>query len=72
MSSLKKRLDELYHERIVESIMEVRRFSMEMEKRNRKRFRRRIGAYRKQDLQKVIANRRVQYFEKEPSLDARL
>ena len=43
MASLKKRLDELYHERIVEPIMEVRRFSMEMEKRNRKRFRRRIG-----------------------------
>jgi hypothetical protein len=41
--ALKKRLDELHHERIVEPIMEIRRLSSSMEKHNKNRFRRRVG-----------------------------
>ena len=41
--ALKKRLDELHHERIVEPIMEIRRLSSSMEKNNKSRFRRRVG-----------------------------
>ncbi len=43
MAALKLRLDELYRERVVDPIMEVRRLSVEMEKRNMKDFRRRVG-----------------------------
>jgi uncharacterized tellurite resistance protein B-like protein len=41
--ALKRRLDELHRVRVVEPIMEIRRLSVEMEKRNRKHFRRRVG-----------------------------
>ena len=43
MAVLKQRLDELYRERVVEPIIEIRRLSAEMERRNRKHFRRRVG-----------------------------
>ena len=43
MAALKQRLDELHRVRVVEPIMEIRRLSVEMEKRNRKHFRRRVG-----------------------------
>lgn len=43
VDSLKRRLDDLCRERVVEPIMEIRKISAEMEKRNRKVFRRRIG-----------------------------
>ena len=39
MAALKQRLDELHRVRVVEPIMEIRRLSVEMEKRNRKHFR---------------------------------
>ena len=40
---LKQRLDELYHERIIEPITEIRHLSSRMEKHNRHHFRRRVG-----------------------------
>lgn len=43
IASLKKRLDELYQERVVEPIMELRQLSTKMEERNRNLFRRRLG-----------------------------
>ena len=43
VAALKQRLDELHRVRVVEPIMEIRRLSVEMEKRNRKHFRRRVG-----------------------------
>ena len=43
MAALKLRLDELYRERVVDPIMEIRRLSAQMEERNRKHFRRRVG-----------------------------
>lgn len=43
MAGLKKRLDELYQERVVEPIMEIRQLSAKMEERNRNLFRRRVG-----------------------------
>jgi hypothetical protein len=43
MAALKQRLDELHRVRVVEPIMEIRRLSVEMEKRNRKHFGRRVG-----------------------------
>ena len=43
VAALKQRLDELHRARVVEPIMEIRRLSVEMEKRNRKHFRRRVG-----------------------------
>jgi len=42
VASLKRRLDELYEERVVEPIMEARRLSSKMEKLNITRFQRRI------------------------------
>ena len=42
VASLKRRLDELYEERVVEPIMEARRLSSTMEKLNSTRFQRRI------------------------------
>ena len=42
VASLKRRLDELYEERVVEPIMEARRLSSKMEKLNSTRFQRRI------------------------------
>lgn len=43
IAGLKKRLDELYQERVVEPIMEIRKLSTKMEERNRSLFRRRVG-----------------------------
>jgi hypothetical protein len=43
MARIKQRLDELYQERVVEPIMEVRLLSATMEERNSKCFRRRVG-----------------------------
>lgn len=43
VAGLKKRLDDLYQERVVEPIMEIRRLSTKMEERNRSLFRRRVG-----------------------------
>jgi hypothetical protein len=42
VASLKRRLDELYEERVVEPIMETRRLTYEMDKLNSKRFQRRV------------------------------
>ena len=42
VARLKRRLDELYQERVVEPIMEARRISSKMEEVNRTHFRRRV------------------------------